>query len=276
MAQSGTKKLAVIGYPIKHSLSPRIHTRWLVQHNIDATYEAIEVAPDDLKSFLRSLAESGFVGINITLPYKEAALQLTDENDAVATAIGAVNTIVVKSGKLSGRNTDAYGFMENLNAGGAHVARKKALILGAGGAARAVCKGLLDTGCQLTLANRTREKADALAASLSSKIRVSDWQDLEQEIAATELLVNTTSLGMKGQPSLTIPLATLPKRAVVTDIVYNPLITPLLAEAAKRGNSVVDGLGMLLYQAQMAFYLWFGIMPAVDDALRKHVLESLQ
>lgn len=276
MQQGNTTRLAVIGYPVKYSLSPRIHTYWLKQHGIEATYEAIEVPSGDLQTFLHSLPEKKFAGINITLPHKEAALTLTDENDDAAASIGAVNTIIVKSGRLLGRNTDAYGFMENLKSGGRTIAGSKTLVIGAGGAARAVCKGLLDANCEITLINRTREKADILASAFKNRIQVTDWQELEKTMSGASLLVNTTSLGMKGQPALDIPLNSLPKSAVVTDIIYNPLITPLLAEASKRGNVTIDGLGMLLYQAQMAFSLWFGIMPQVDHTLRKHVLEALK
>lgn len=267
------KKTGVIGFPVSHSLSPRLHNYWLKKHAVSATYAAIEIRPETLEAFLHAMAEKGFAGVNLTIPHKETSLRFLHNIDDIANRIGAVNTVVVKDGKLLGTNTDAYGFMENLKNCRSQVAGCKALVIGAGGAARAVCIGLLDAGYEITLTNRTPERAEMLASALKDrKIKTVEWDKMGKVIEDASLLVNTTSLGMKGQPFLDINLDTLPQSAVVTDIVYNPLKTRLLEQAEARGNGTVDGLGMLLYQAQLAFYEWFGIKPEVTDELRQHVI----
>lgn len=271
------RKAGVVGYPVNHSLSPRLHNYWIRQYNINASYEAFPVEPDKLEDFLRKLPESGFAGVNLTIPHKEAAIKFLDEVNDFARWIGAVNTVIVRDGVLIGKNTDAYGFIQNLISGNRQLTGKDVLVMGAGGAARAVCISLLGAQYKVTIANRTKERAEALAASLdNSDIKVIRWDELENSLSETSLLVNTTSLGMKGQQPLELSLDNLPQESVVTDIVYNPLVTPLLAMAAKRGNPVVDGLGMLLYQAQMSFYEWFGIKPEVTNDLREHVLQGLR
>lgn len=270
-------KVGVVGYPVSHSLSPRLHNYWIKQYNIHATYEAFAVESGNLAAFLRQMPESGFRGVNLTIPHKETALTLLDEVGDFAKWIGAVNTIIVEDGKLIGKNTDAYGFIQNLISGGHTIASDRVLVIGAGGAARAVCIGLLGAKYKVTLVNRTKERAEKLAASLNSDdVTVINWEELENNLSTTALLVNTTSLGMSGQPPLEISLDKLSPDAVVTDIVYNPLITPLLAMAMKRGNPVIDGLGMLLYQAQLSFQEWFGVKPEVTQELREHVLQGLK
>ena len=286
MSQQQTKKLGVLGFPISHSKSPKLHNFWLKKYNIDAVYEPYPVEPENLEKFLREMPEKGFLGVNLTIPHKEAALKFVDEINRTANIIGAVNTIIVKDGKLVAYNTDAIGFVKNLEQGqlkqGFELLEEgKVLVIGAGGAARAVCAGLWSSGkFEIILANRTKAKAQAMKVSFEENssdninITVIDWAELESVMSEVSLLVNTTSLGMTGQPELNISLENLPKDALVTDIVYNPLITPLLAQAAKRGNPNIDGLGMLLYQAQAAFHLWFGIYPDVDQELREFILQQ--
>ncbi len=276
MTLSGKAKLAgVIGWPVAHSRSPRLHGFWLEAYGIDGAYLPLAVKPEDFETVLRALPKMGFSGVNVTVPHKEAALACCDTVDDPARRIGAVNTIVVEpSGALHGSNTDAYGFIENLGAG---VPDAPAVLLGAGGAARAVAVALLDAGAPaLRLVNRTHARAEALASDLAdARISVGDWGDWTTCLAGAGLLVNGTSLGMEGQPPLEIALDALPADAVVNDIVYTPLETPLLANARRRGNRAVDGLGMLLHQARPGFAAWFGVDPAVTDELRDHVLESL-
>jgi len=274
---SGNIRVGVIGDPIGHSLSPRIHNRWLDDNDINTVYEAILVKPEDLESFLRAMPEEGFIGVNVTIPHKESVFKLVDEYQGLFTGqIGAINTIIVRNGKLIGANTDDYGFLENLK-GKLPVENRRALVIGAGGAARAICLSLLHGGYEVTLINRTRERAENLAKYLNNiNIRVLGWEEIENAMSNISLLVNTTSLGMKGQPKLEISLAKLPQSAVVTDIVYNPVNTEFLKQAREHGNLTVDGLGMLLYQAQMAFGLWFGTHPNVTPELRQYVAEALK
>ena len=277
MMKHNIQKAAVIGYPISHSLSPVIHSHWIKQYGLNASYEAIAVKPEELEGFIRSLPKNGFVGVNITLPYKEAVSRLLNEKDAVADRVGAVNTVVAQEGGLKGYNTDVYGFMENIRSAIPQDTGRKALILGAGGAARAVCAGLGEAGYSILLVNRTREKAEILVSQMQgTAIKVIDWAAVAKHLPTISLLVNTTSLGMKGQERLEIALDTLPPSALVTDIVYNPLETELLHQAQLRGNPAIDGLGMLLYQAQQAFYLWFGVLPDVNGELRQLVLRHRQ
>lgn len=271
------KKAAVLGYPVHHSRSPRLHGYWLKYYNIAGSYEAIEVAPENLATTLKSLPEKGFTGCNLTLPHKEAALAIMDEIDATARMIGAVNTVVVRGGKLCGSNSDVYGFIQNLKQHArlsdyAH----KAVILGAGGAARAVLYALLQEGFgDITITNRTQARAQDLAAHFAdNRIRVVGWERRDASLEVAGLLVNTTSLGLSGQPPLELSLAALPTKALVTDIIYSPLITPLLQRASERGNKVVDGLGMLLHQAVPGFEAWFGLRPEVTPELRAVVLRE--
>lgn len=270
----------VVGQPIAHSRSPLIHGHWLARHGIAGSYERVAVAPEDFPAFVRGLAAAGFAGGNVTIPHKEAALALADGVTPTAARIGAVNTLVVgPDGRVEGDNTDAYGFVAHCEAGlgpgwlDRHGGT--ALVLGAGGAARAVVVGLLDRGFErVVVANRGRARAEALAA-LDPRIAVADWADLPDRLPEAGFLVNTTSLGMAGQPALDLDLAGLPDRAAVADIVYVPLETPLLAAARERNLPALDGLGMLLHQAVPGFARWFGTAPAVTPELRALVAADI-
>lgn len=275
MTITGAARLAgVIGWPVAHSRSPRLHGFWLEHHGIDGAYLPLAVQPEALDRAVPALVDLGFRGANVTVPHKEAVLALCDRVDALAGRIGAVNTLVFEEGRIDGSNSDAYGFMENLrSAGGSWPAAAPAVVLGAGGAARAVVAALLDAGVpDLRLVNRTRERAETLAADLGGPVRVVDWSERAAALADAGLLVNTTTLGMEGKPALELDLARLPETALVNDIVYVPLDTPLLKAARARGNPVVDGLGMLLHQARPGFRAWFGVDPEVTDELRRFVL----
>ena len=269
-------RAGVMGWPVAHSLSPRLHGYWLARHGIDGRYDALEVAPDRLAERLAELADEGIAGVNLTLPHKQAALGLMASLSPAAQIIGAVNTVVVgDDGSLAGDNTDAFGFMENLRDGAPRwsAAYGPAVIIGAGGAARAVCHGLLEAGApELRIVNRTPARAESLAAMDHRRIKALPWAARAETLEGAALLVNTTTLGMAGQPALDLDLAALPPEALVTDIVYAPLETPLLAAAGRRGNPVVDGLGMLLHQARPGFAAWFGVMPEVTPDLRAHVV----
>ena len=276
---SGRARLAgVMGWPVSHSLSPRLHGYWLARHGIDGAYVPLAVRPGDCADALRMLPKLGFSGCNLTVPHKETALGVIDRLSDRARRIGAVNTVVVaEDGDLFGDNTDAFGFEENLRHGvpGWSAASGPAVVLGAGGASRAVCAALMDGGApEVRLVNRTGSRAEALAAELGARLRAVAWEDAGDVLAEAALLVNTTTLGMEGQPTLALSLDRLPDSAVVTDIVYAPLRTPLLTRAAARGLRTVDGLGMLLHQARPGFKAWFGTAPAVDDDLRDFVLQS--
>ncbi|MGV1015494.1 MAG: shikimate dehydrogenase [Methyloceanibacter sp.] len=280
------KRACVIGWPVEHSRSPLIHRYWLKQYGIDGAYEKEAVPPGEAEDFMRSLAARGYVGANVTLPHKLSALKAADIADDAAYAIGAANTLWLDGeGRLNATNTDAAGFMTNLNVQAPHWNKERlpALVLGAGGAARAILYGLLQAGAEkILLANRTRDKALALAdyfgpmSEAANWIEVVDWKDREAALADCGLLVNTTSLGMTGQAPLELDLAKLREDAVVSDLVYTPLVTPLLAAARNRGKVAVDGLGMLLHQAGPGFALWFGVRPEVTPELRAHVAASLE
>lgn len=277
MILSGKARLAgVVGWPVGHSRSPRLHGFWLEHHHIDGAYVPLPVRPEDLDRVLSALPRMGFGGVNLTVPHKEAALALVDDIEPLARRIGAVNTLVFREdGAIVGRNTDAFGFLENLRQGAPtwKPTTGAAVVLGAGGAARAACVALLDAGVpEIRLANRTRERAEALAGALGARVEVVPWDERNESLAGAALLANTTTLGMTGQPPLEIQLDELPRGAVVTDAVYAPLETPLLAAARQRGNAVVDGLGMLLHQARPGFAAWFGITPEVTPELRLFVL----
>ncbi len=281
---TGRAKVAgVMGWPVGHSRSPQLHGYWLERHGIDGVYIPLPVPAEHFAQALRLLPQLGFAGANITVPHKVTALNVVDEVDDTARRIGAVNTVIVRDdGSLLGRNTDAFGFIENLRDQSPdwRAAAGPAVVLGAGGAARAVSAALLDAGTpRITIVNRTREKAEGLALSLGRTgggdvVGVSLWSNRAQVLKDAALLVNTTSLGMDGQPALELDLHALPADALVTDVVYTPLETPLLAAARARGNPVVDGLGMLLHQARPAFAAWFGVEPEVDEGLRRIVLAN--
>jgi len=272
---SGKAKIAgVIGWPVSHSRSPRLHGYWLANYGIDGAYIPLAVAPDRFPTAVAGLAAAGLRGVNITLPHKAAALSACDMVDDNARRIGAVNTIVFgNDGALRGSNTDAFGFLENIRRNAAWRAGGIAVVLGAGGAARAVCVALADAGMiDIRVINRTGARAARLAADLGAPLTVRDWETRHDALASAALLVNTTSLGMTGQPPLDLDLAALPMDAVVNDIVYAPMETDLLARARARGNPAVDGLGMLLHQARPGFEAWFGVAPKVTDELRDFVM----
>ncbi|MGH6882009.1 shikimate dehydrogenase [Hypericibacter sp.] len=278
-AITGKARLAgVMGWPVGHSRSPRLHGYWLAQHKIDGAYVPLPVAPENFERALRALPALGFRGANVTLPHKEAALALADSATAEARRIGAANTLVIdEKGRIEARNTDAYGFIESLKEGAPawRPRNAPAVVIGAGGASRALLVALTDAGLpEIRLVNRTSGRADALAASLGGPIRVMGWSDRAKALDGAGLLVNATTQGMAGQPALELPLDHLPPDAVVNDIVYVPLETPLLAAARRRGNPVVDGLGMLLHQARPGFAAWFGVEPNVTPDLRTYILQQ--
>jgi shikimate dehydrogenase len=280
MTLSGAARLAgVMGWPVAHSRSPALHGFWLAEHEIDGAYVPLPVRPENLRRALQALPLLGFAGCNLTIPHKEAALEAVDEVDVSARCAGAVNTVVVQAnGTLRGSNTDGFGFLEALRGEipGWNAASGPAAVLGAGGAARAIAAALIDAGApEIRLVNRTPARAAALAKQLGGPIRGIAWEDRAQALTGAKLLVNATSLGMAGQPPLDLALDALPSDAVVDDIVYVPLETELLVTARRRGNPVVDGLGMLLHQARPGFAAWFGVMPAVTPALRRAILATL-
>ncbi len=266
----------VIGHPIAHSRSPALHGYWLKRYGIRGHYIPMDVAPSDLKEALHMLPRLGFVGINVTIPHKEAVVQLADVVTDRAALIGAANTLIFrKDGKIHADNTDGAGFIANLrqNAPSWSPAAGPAVVLGAGGAARAVIAALIEVGVpEIRLANRTRARADALRADFGAKVKVCEWVLAGNMLEGAVTVVNTTSLGMVGKPDLRVPLDGLDPRALVTDLVYAPLKTQLLIMAADRGCTVVDGLGMLLHQAAPGFERWFGRRPEVDAATRAAVL----
>ena len=270
---SGAARLAgVIGWPVSHSRSPRLHGHWLAALGIDGAYLPLPVRPGDLAIAVRGLQAAGFAGLNVTIPHKQAVMALCDHIDPAAARIGAVNTLVFGPGGVAGSNTDGIGFIANLRAHGVNPATGPALLLGAGGAARAIAAALLDAGVPVSVCNRTPEHAEALAAALTG-IRLVPWAKRAAALADQALLVNTTQLGMTGQPPLDLPLDGAATGLVVSDIVYAPLETPLLAAARARGLRTVSGIGMLLHQAVPGFAAWFGVTPRVDQALQDAVLQ---
>ena len=272
------KKAFVIGHPIKHSRSPLIHGSWIAEHGIDGNYEAIDVAPEELPAFIERLRQGEFAGGNVTIPHKEAVFALCDSVDPLATTIAAVNTLVARDGKVHGFNTDFMGFLGNLdqNAPGWAEGLNRAIVLGAGGAARAVLVALRERGVpEIVLLNRTVEKAEALAREISGPFVPGALADFARYAPDAGLVVNTTSIGMHDTRFEDIDLRLLPKTALVTDIVYVPLVTPLLADARALGFRAVDGLGMLLHQAVPGFEAWFGVRPEVSPALRAKIEATL-
>ncbi len=273
---SGTfKKAAVVGWPIKQSKSPLIHGHWIKQFGINGSYEAIGLQPDDFAAGINEISSKGYRGCNVTIPHKESALAIADFVTDRAEAIGAANTLVFKDGKIYADNTDGVGFINNLkqNAPQWVASKGEALVLGAGGAARAIIYALLQEGVpEVIIANRTEAKALHLANFFGDKVTVTPIENVSKVQGNVHTLINTTSLGMIGQAELEIDLSSLPKTALVTDIVYNPLTTSLLSQAQGLGLETVDGLGMLLHQAVPGFEAWFGKRPTVDDALRQIVL----
>lgn len=266
----------VIGSPVAHSKSPQLHGHWLKTNGIAGYYVPMDVSGDDLETVLHTLPKMGFVGVNITVPHKERALQLADLVTDRATLIGAANTLIFcKDGKIHADNTDGYGFIQNLrqNAPEWQPQSGPAAVLGAGGAARAVVVSLLDVGVpEIFISNRTRVRAEALQSEFGTRLTVVDWVQAGNMLEDATTVINTTSLGMIGKPPLRVPLDGLRRDALVTDLVYAPLKTRLLIEAEKMGCVTVDGLGMLLHQAVPAFERWFGVRPTVDSATRAAVL----
>lgn len=261
----------LMGWPVGHSRSPIIHNHWITEHGLRGSYVLLSVEPGQLEQALRALPVLGFAGCNLTIPHKVAALSIVDRIDPLAARIGAINCIVVEAdGSLTGKNTDAYGYVQSLrdaqpdwrpDAG-------PALVLGAGGAARAVIAGLLDSGVPLIrLTNRSPDKTAELVAAFGPQVTALDWTERHAALDGAALVVNTTNLGMQGQVALDLDLTALSPQALVSDIVYVPLETPLLAAAKRKGNATVNGLGMLLNQARPAFDAWFGVMPAISDTL---------
>lgn len=273
-----TIKAFVIGHPIAHSRSPLIHGTWLGEHGIDGRYDAIDVAPEALPAFIARLRAGEFAGGNVTIPHKEAVFALCDSVDPLARTIGAVNTLVRREDGIWGTNTDYLGFLGNLDAGapGWDENLEEVAVLGAGGAARAILVALKNRNVgRIHLLNRTRENALRLAAELGPGIAAADYADFSAIAPACGLLVNTSSVGMHGSRFERLDLTALPARAVVTDIVYSPLETPLLADARALGLRSVDGLGMLLHQAVPGFEYWFGVRPDVTPALRERIEATL-
>lgn len=272
-----TSLTGLIGYPLTHSRSPDIHGYWLAHHGIDADYKLFTTQPARLRQTMLHMRRKPLLGLNITIPHKVTVTDHLDGVDALAEQIGAVNTVRVEGNRLIGTNTDAYGFITNLRAGltgsvagdlSPHL--DHAVILGAGGATRAAIVALKQAGARrITVTNRTFEAAATLAERFG--IQAAHWDSREQVLHDATLLINTTSLGMEGQPPLVLDIARLPESAVVHDIVYAPRVTPLLAAAQARGLRTVDGLGMLLYQAQAAFEHWHGVRPEVSTELRTQI-----
>ncbi len=266
----------VIGCPIAQSKSPQLHRHWLHQHGIAGHYIPMHVEPEDLADAIRMMPKMGFVGANVTIPHKEAVMDIADQVTDRAKVIGAANTLIFREdGSILADNTDGYGFITNLHQGAPNWDPQSgpAVVLGAGGACRAVVASLLEAGVpEILLTNRTRERAEQLRSEFGDRIRVEDWIQAGNIIEEGALVVNTTSLGMTGKPRLRVPLDGLRQDAVVTDLIYAPLKTELLSYAEEVGCTVVDGLGMLLHQAVPGFERWFGVRPEVDADTRAALL----
>lgn len=269
----------VMGWPIAHSRSPVIHGHWIEQLGLRGAYVPLAVNPVNLPDALKGLSALGFAGCNLTLPHKVDALNSVHALDPVAKQIGAVNTVIVQAdGSLRGTNTDAFGYIQSLREAQPHWRADSgaAVVLGAGGAARAIVWALADAGVkEIRLFNRSPDKARDIAAQFGSPVKAMAWEQRHDALADAGLMVNTTTQGMQGQPPLDIDLSALPQAALVSDIVYTPLETDLLLRAKLRGNPVVNGLGMLLHQARPGFEAWFGVMPEVTPALWQKVLATL-
>jgi len=269
----------VIGWPVSHSRSPAIHRFWLAELGIAGDYVPVAVGPEEIEVFLTTFVTSGYVGGNVTVPHKEAAFAAVSDTDAEARAIGAVNTLWIDDGKLIGGNTDSFGFLANLDEAVENWDKnpRGAVVLGAGGAARAVVFALRERGfAPVHLVNRTFARAQLLAERFGTAVRPAGWESADRLLREAGLLVNTTTLGMKGNPSPELDLGALPDDAVVTDLVYVPLVTPLLAAAEARGLRIATGLGMLLHQAVPGFERWFGKRPSVSPALRAAILKTFE
>lgn len=267
-----------MGWPVAHTRSPAIHNHWLAHHAIKGAYVQLPVLPERLEAAIRGLPALGFAGCNVTVPHKVSAMRLVDELHPAAQRIAAINTIVVlPDGRLRGINNDGVGYIQSLRDKDAswRADRGPALVLGAGGAARAIVVSLLDEGApEVRLANRTRSRAEDLAGALDARVKVVDWAERNTAMAGVSLLVNTTTQGMHGQAPLDVKLDELPRDAWVSDAIYIPQETPLLATARQRGHVTVNGLGMLLNQARPAFHAWTGVMPEITPALLRDVMAT--
>ena len=269
----------IIGWPVEHSRSPLIHNYWLKHYRLEGEYLKEAVPPERLDAFLATLRERGYVGCNVTIPHKERTAELVKAADDMTRKLAAVNTVYFEGDEIMGTNTDAYGFAAHLRSSlpDLDLAGADAMVLGAGGAARAVLTALLDEGVRrIYLCNRSIDRARALARIFGPAIEALDWHRTFQAMAGVDLLVNATALGMAGKPELDISLDSLPGKAVVYDIVYVPLATSLLKRAGHLGHRTVDGLGMLLHQAQPAFEKWFGLRPEVTPALRRLIEQDIR
>jgi len=269
----------VMGWPVAHTRSPAIHNHWIAQYGLKGAYVQLPVMPEQLEAAVRGLPALGFAGCNVTVPHKVNIMRLVDELHPSAQRIGAINTIVVSpEGRLSGMNNDGVGYIQSLRDRDPawRADRGPVLVLGAGGAARAIVASLLDEGApEVRLANRTPERAQVLAQALGDpRIQLVNWQDRNEAMAGVQLLVNTTTQGMHGQTELEVRLDALPAEAWVSDAIYIPLETPLLSAARQRGHVTVNGLGMLLNQARPAFHAWFGVMPEITPALLRDVMAT--
>jgi shikimate dehydrogenase len=265
----------VMGWPVAHSRSPVIHNHWIQQYGLKGSYVLLPVQPDNLKDALKGLKALGFAGCNVTIPHKVEAMKLMDHVDPVAQRMGAINTIVVQpDGSLSGFNNDGFGYIQSLRDAKSdwRADAGPVAVIGAGGASRAVVLSLLDEGAkEVRLINRTRSKAQELADQFGARVKVHDWSERHESLADVALLVNTTNQGMHGQPALELRLDRLPVTALVSDTIYIPQETPLLAQARERGNRTVNGLGMLLNQARPAFKAWFGVLPEITPELHRAI-----
>jgi shikimate dehydrogenase len=271
MSETSAPRAGVVGWPIEHSRSPTIHRYWLKELRIPGNYDKFAVRPGEFPQFADKIGKDGFLGANVTAPHKEAAFEACDRRTAGAEALGAVNTLWREDGRLWGDNTDVAGFLANLDEAtpGWDERKRFAIVIGAGGAARGIVHALVSRGFErVAVVNRTQSRAEALAQHFGGSTVAMPWGDLAAELPEADLLVNASSLGMVGQPPLTVDVSALPGRAVVADAVYVPLRTPLIEAARARGLRVAEGLGMLLHQAAPAFVRWFGTRPAVTPALR--------
>ena len=265
----------VMGWPVGHSRSPMLHGYWLQKYGLPGAYVLLPVQPDRLPAALKGLPALGFAGCNVTIPHKVAAMELVDRVDPVAKRIGAINTIVVEAdGTLTGYNNDGFGYVQSLRDAYAdwRADAGPVMVLGAGGAARAIVASLVDAGArEVRICNRTPARAEAVAQAIGGPVSVLPWERRREALGDVALLVNTTSQGMSGQPPLDLDLGALPRETLVSDAIYIPLETPLLAAARARGNRTVNGLGMLLNQARPAFKAWFGVMPEITPELRRMI-----
>lgn len=268
----------VMGWPVAHSRSPVIHNHWIRQYGLDGAYGLFPVQPSQLETAIRGLKALGLAGCNITIPHKVEAMRYMDWVEPLALRMGAINTIVVQAdGALHGFNNDGYGYLQSLREAQPNwrADAGPAVVLGAGGAARAIVVSLIDAGAtEIRILNRTHHKADELAQEFGQVVTAFDWKERSEALHNAALLVNTTNQGMHGENALEIDLAQLPTSALVSDAIYIPLETPLLAAARQRGNTTVNGLGMLLHQARPAFNAWFGVMPEVTPELKSAIMAT--